>query len=337
MFKPSLSSVLSRRNALSSLLVASCMLAAGFVSTPAMAQSYPNKPIKVVLMFPPGGGSDTQTRLIGEKIKSLIGQPFIVENRPGAGGVIAATAVKGAPADGYTLLHAGMALMTLTPKLNPAATYSETDFVPVAGISTANLVLVARAQFPANNLRELVALAKAKPGEINYGTWGPGSLPHVAGEWLERDKSIRMNAIPYKGEVPLIQDMLGDQPSLGWVTLPALLPHLKSGKFKVIGVAAAHRDPLLPNVPTFSEQGVPDFDLTGWTGFFALKGTPVEVLTLLNARINEVLKMPEVQARIADLGQIVTIMSGAQLGEVVRMTAARLTPTLDQLAPSLKQ
>ena len=337
MSKPSLSSALSRRTAVCSLLAASCMLTGGFFSASALAQSYPNKPIKVVVMFPPGGGSDSQTRLIGDKIRGLIGQPFIVDNRPGAGGIIAATAVKGAPADGYTLLHAGMALMTLTPKLNPAATYSPGDFIPVAGISTANLVLVARAAFPANNVQELVALAKAKPGEINYGTWGPGSLPHVAGERLEYDKGIRMNAIAYKGEVPLIQGMLGDDPSLGWVTLPSLLPHLKSGKLKVIGVAAANRDPLLPNVPTFIEQGVPDFDMTGWTGFFVLKGTPAEVVTLLNAKINEVLKMPEVQSRIAEQGQTVTIMTGAQLGEVVRKTAARLTPTLDKLAPSLQQ
>ena len=335
--KPSRYSALSRRTAVCSLLAATCMLTGGFFSASALAQSYPNKPIKVVVMFPPGGGSDSQTRLIGDKIRGLIGQPFIVDNRPGAGGIIAATAVKGAPADGYTLLHAGMALMTLTPKLNPAATYSPSDFIPVAGISTANLVLVARAAFPANNVQELVALAKAKPGEINYGTWGPGSLPHVAGERLEYDKGIRMNAIAYKGEVPLIQGMLGDDPSLGWVTLPSLLPHLKSGKLKVIGVAAANRDPLLPNVPTFIEQGVPDFDMTGWTGFFVLKGTPAEVVTLLNAKINEVLKMPEVQSRIAEQGQTVTIMTGAQLGEVVRKTAARLTPTLDKLAPSLQQ
>ena len=319
------------------LIMVSSMLAACFVSPIALAQTYPIKPIKVVLMFPPGGGSDAQTRLIGEKIKGLIGQPFIVENRPGAGGIIAANAVIGAPADGYTLLHAGMALMTLTPKLNQATTYSASDFVPVAAISTANLVLAARMDFPVNNLQELVSLAKSKPGEINYGTWGPGSLPHVAGELMDRDMGIRMNAIPYKGEVPLIQDMLGSQPSLGWVTLPALLPHLKSGKFKIIGVAAAQRDPLLPNVPTFVEQGLKDFDLTGWTGIFALKGTPADVVNLLNIKINETLKLPDVQERITSQGQTVTIMSGAQLGEVVRKTTLRLSPTLDMLAPSLKQ
>lgn len=337
MFKSSPLSTLSYRFKWFGIVSFSCFLASCFVSSFALAQSYPVKPIKVVLMFPPGGGSDSQTRLIGEKMKGLLGQPFIVDNRPGAGGILAANAVIGAPADGYTLLHAGMALMTLTPKLNQATTYSASDFVPVAAISTANLVLAARMDFPVNNLKELVSLAKAKPGEINYGTWGPGSLPHVAGELMDRDMGIRMNAIPYKGEVPLIQDMLGDQPSLGWVTLPALLPHLKSGKFKVIGVAAANRDPLLPNVPTFGEQGLPDFDLTGWTGIFALKGTPAEVVTLLNMKINEALKLPDVQERISSQGQTVTIMSGAQLGDVVRKTAVRLSPTLDKLAPSLRQ
>lgn len=323
----------SRRRMLTAGL--SALLAFGAGAGPAMAADYPDKPIKVVLMFPPGGGSDGQTRLIAEKMKALMGQTMIIDNRPGGGGIIAANAVKSAPADGYTLLHAGVALMTLTPRFNPAATYSQSDFVPVAAIATAPPLLAARADFPANNLKELVALSKAGGPPINYGTWGPGSVPEVAGEWLNRETGMKLAAVPYKGEVPVVQDMLGDQLALGWVTLPTLLPHLKAGKFKVLAVASEQREPLLPQVPTFIEQGVPDFVITGWTGIFALKGTPPEVVKLLNAKINEALKMPDVQSRITSQGQQVLVLDSARFGELVKHDAARLAPTLSRLAPSI--
>lgn len=323
----------THRRALALVLFA--LIAFGAYAGAAAAADYPSKPVKVVLMFPPGGGSDGQTRVIAEKMKALLGQPMLIENRPGGGGVIAATAVKTAPADGYTLLHAGAALMTLTPRFNATASYSESDFVPVAAIATAPPMLVARADFPANNLNELIALAKTRREPLQYGTWGSGSVPEVAGEWLNRETGLRLAAIPYKGEVPLVQDMLGDQVPLGWATAPTLLPHLKAGKLKVLGVAAERRERLLPQVPTFIEQGVPDFVISGWTGIFAVKGTSPEVVKLLNARINEALKMPEVQARFTDQGQQVLILDSAAFGEQVKREAARLAPTLDRLATSI--
>ncbi|MEJ8848681.1 tripartite tricarboxylate transporter substrate binding protein [Variovorax rhizosphaerae] len=307
----------------------------GFAGS-ASAATFPDRALKVILMFPPGGGSDSQARLVSEKLSGLLGQPVVVENRPGGGGTIAANAVKSLPADGYTLLHSAIDLMTLTPAFNAAATYSPQDFLPLASIATAPPLLIARSEFPANNVAELVALAKKKPGALSYGTWGPGSVPHVAGEWLQQQTGIQLTSIPYKGEVPLIQDMLGDQLPLGWATLPALLPHLKAGKFKVLGVAAARREPLLPNVPTFIEQGMPDFAISGWMGLFVRKGTPPELVTLLNAKINEVLKMPDVQERIKGVGQTPVISTSAQFGEIVAKDATRLKPTLEALAPAIR-
>lgn len=198
----------ARRQALRAALAAGVAYV-GTSGPSAAAQPFPSRPIKVVLMFPAGGGSDSQARWLGDKFKDLTGQPWIIDNKPGAGGAIAASAVKASPDDGYTLLHSNVAMMSITPQLNAVANFSEADFVPVASITVAYPLLVARADFPANNVKELVSLAKSKPGEVAYGTWGQGSLAHVAGAWLESETGIKLNAVPYKGEVPMLTDMLG--------------------------------------------------------------------------------------------------------------------------------
>lgn len=303
-----------------------------------MAQSFPTKPLKIVLMFPAGGGSsDPQARLVALKLKDELGQAVIVENKPGGGGIIAAEAVKAAPADGYTLVHAGVAMMTLTPKLNSSAHYTDADFTPVASFGTLPNVLVARTEFPASNFTELVALAKKKPGEINYGTWGPGSVPHVAGEWISQELGIKLNPIPYKGEVPLIQDMLGSQVSLGWSSLASALPYIKSGQFKALGITSNTRHPLVPNVKTFIEQGMPNFTIQGWTGLFVRKGTPKEVIDLLHTKLAKVLQTQEVQDHATSVGQRLPPLSIEQFSDLIKTDASRMMPTLDRLAPSLRQ
>ena len=303
-----------------------------------MAQSFPSKPLKIVLMFPAGGGSsDPQARLVAIKLKDELGQPVIGENKPGAGGIIAAESVKSAPADGYTLVHAGVAMMTLTPKLNASAKYTDADFTPVASFGTLPNVLIARSEFPANNFTELVALAKKKPGELNYGTWGPGSVPHLAGEWIDQEMGIKLNPVPYKGEVPLIQDMLGSQITLGWSSLASALPHIKSGQFKALGITSGSRHPLVPNVRTFIEQGVPNFTIQGWTGLFVRKGTPKEIVDLLHTKIAKVLQMPDVQEHATAAGQRLPDLTIEQFSDLIKTDANRMMPTLERLAPSLRQ
>ena len=226
--------------------------------------------------------------------------------------------------------------MNLTPRLNPAVRYSQSDFVPIVSLAVTPPLLVVTSDFPANDVKGLLELARAKPGSLSYGTWGQGSLPHVAGEWLDKLAGTRMTPIPYKGEVPVLQDMLGGQIKLGWVTMPALQPHLQSGKLKVLAIASAQRDPLMPSVPTFVEQGVRDFVITSWTGLFAAKGTPPEIVRQLNDKVREVLRQPEVQERFRGLGLTLVSLSPEQFGSLVAADAARLAPTLDQLATTLK-
>lgn len=326
-----------RRNTLHAIMSLGLAGAGLGTFTRALAQAFPSRPVKVVLMFPPGGGSDSQARWIGEKFKDITGQSMIIDNKPGAGGIIAATATKSAPADGYTLLHSNVAMISITPVLNQAATFNASDFVPVASITVAYPLLVARADFPASNLRELVAMAKAKPGEIAYGTWGQGSLPHVAGAWLESDTGMKLNAVPYKGEVPMLSDMLGGQIALGWMSVSAAQPHIKEGKLKVIGVPAEKRYPQFPQAATFIEQGVPNFVIVSWTGFHAHKNTPTEVVSRLNAIVNEALSMPQLRDRIEAQGQFVVTQTPAQFADAIKLNAARLQPVLTKLAPLMRE
>lgn len=326
-----------RRNALHALMSLGLASAGLGTFTSASAQAFPSRPVRVVLMFPPGGGSDSQARWIAEKFKDITGQPMIIDNKPGAGGIIAAGETRNAPADGYTLLHSNIAIISMTPVFNPAASFSATDFVPVASITIAYPLLVARADFPANNLRELVAMAKAKPGETAYGTWGPGSLPHVAGAWLESETGMKLNAVPYRGEVPLLSDMLGGQIALGWMSVSAAQSHIKDGKLKVIGVPAEKRYSQFPQAATFIEQGVPNFVVVSWTGFHAHKSTPPEVVARLNAIVNEALNMPQLRDRIQDQGQFVVTQTPAQFADAIKQTAARLQPVLTKLAPLIRE
>ena len=326
-----------RRNALHALMSLGLAGAGLGAFTSASAQAFPARPVRVVLMFPPGGGSDSQARWIAEKFKEIAGQPMVIDNKPGAGGVIAASAVKSAPADGYTLVHSNVAMMSMTPAINTAASFSEADFVPVASITVAYPLLVARTDFPASNLKELVAMAKAKPGDSAYGTWGPGSLPHVAGAWLESETGMKLNAVPYKGEVPMLTEMLGGQISLGWMSVSAAQPHIKNGKLKVIGVPAENRYPQFPQAATFIEQGVPNFVVVSWTGFHAPKGTPPEVVAKLNAIVNEALRMPQLRDRIQEQGQSVVTQTPAQFADAIKQNAARLQPVLTKLAPLIRE
>lgn len=321
-----------------SLKISLVLISIPLVTGAVWAQSFPNKPLRIVLMFPAGGGSsDPQARLVALKLRDELGQSVIIENKPGGGGIIAADSVKSAPADGYTLVHAGVAMMTLTPKLNSAAKYTDADFTPVVSFGTLPNVLIARSEFPANNFTELVALAKKQPGEFNYGTWGPGSVPHLAGEWIDQEMGIKLNPIPYKGEVPLIQDMLGGQISLGWSSIASALPYIRSGQFKVLGITSSSRHPMLPNVKTFIEQGMPNFTIQGWTGLFVRKGTPKEVIDLLHAKLSKVLQLPELQAHATSVGQRLSALTIDQFSELIKTDANGMRPTLERLAPSLRQ
>lgn len=313
----------------------------GLCVLPALAQAataFPQRPLKIVLMFPAGGGSsDRQVRLLAERLRVELGQPVIVESRVGGGGIVAAGYVKSEPADGHTILWAGVALMALTPKFNASARYSDADFVPVASLGTTPNVLLARSEFPADDLAGFVKLARAQPGRVSYGNWGFGSVTHVAGEWISRELGITLNPVPYRGEVPLIQDMLGGHLSLGWSSLPSALPYLKSGQFKALAITSSARDPMLPQVKTIAEQGVPDFSIHGWTGLFVRAGTPPAIVAHLHNTINRILQEPEQQANAATMGYNLPPLSVEQFQALIASDLRKMMPTLERLAPQLRQ
>ena len=302
------------------------------------AASFPTKPLKIVMMFPPGGGSsDAQVRALADRLKTELGQPVTVENRVGGGGVIAADYVKGEAADGYTILWAGVALMALTPKFNATARYTDADFTPVASLGTTPNVLLARKDFPVEDLKDLAQMARAKPGELNYGTWGPGSVTHVGGEWFSGEMGIKLNAVPYRGEVPLLQDMLGGHVNLGWSSVPSALPYIKSGQLKPLAISSSARYPTLPDVRTFAEQGVPGFSIQGWTGLFVRAGTPPAVINLLHDKITRILQEPDMQARAEAAGYRLPHLTIEQFKALISADVSKMMPTLDRLAPMVRQ
>ena len=266
----------------------------------ALAQSYPAKPIRVVVPFPPGGGTDIVARTVTPKMAEILGQPFVVENRAGAGGNIGTEAVAKSPADGYTLLVAS-ASTAINVTLVPNLSWSVSDFAPVVLMVVNNHLLAAHPSVPANNVRELLALAKAKPGQVTYASYGSGSSAHLTAELFKLMAGVDLLHVPYKGAAPAVNDLLGGQVNIIFADVAAMLSHLKSGKLKPLGIGATKRFEGLPEVPTIDESGVPGFEAGGFLGLVAPAGTPPAVIQALNAAAQKSLALPEVRERLLGL------------------------------------
>lgn len=267
----------------------------------APAQSYPTKPVRVVVPFPPGGGTDIVARTVTPKMAEILGQPFVIENRAGAGGNIGTEAVAKSPADGYTLLVASASTAintTLVPNLPWAF---ERDFAPVVLMVVNNHLLAAHPSVPANNVRELLALAKAKPGQVTYASYGSGSSAHLTAELFKLAAGVDLLHVPYKGAAPAVNDLLGGQVNIIFADVAAMLSHLKSGKLKPLGIGSTKRFEGLPEVPTIAESGVPGFEAGGFLGLVAPAGTPPAVIQALNAAAQKSLALPEVRDRLLAL------------------------------------
>jgi tripartite-type tricarboxylate transporter receptor subunit TctC len=292
---------------------AALALALGF-ALPSAAQTYPSKPIKMVVPFPPGGAVDILGRLIGERMTEQMGQPVVVENRPGANGNIAAEAVGKSPADGYTILIAGNGLATNTA-LYPGSTVNMLrDFVPVAWVGYAPLIMVMPAAYPAKSMKEVIDAAKASPGKMTYASAGSGSSAHLGAELLKSIAQVDMLHVPYKGGAPAIVDLIGGRVDFMLLDPPQALPHIKSGRLKPMVVGSARRLSLLPEVPTMAEAGYPNIEATVWWGVVAPAKTPPDVVNRLNAEINKALANPGVQQKLADLGVTIEARTPAQFG-----------------------
>ena len=263
----------------------------------AFAQAaYPDKPIHLIVPYPPGGPADTMGRAFGSKLSVALGQPVIVENRPGAGGGVGSAAVAKSAPDGYTLLVGSAGTHAINPAVYANLPYDPLkDFAPVTQLATSGLVLVVTPKLPAKNVKELIELAKAKPGEITFGSPGNGSSPHLAGELLASMSGVRMQHVPYKGSAPALIDVIGGRINFMIDALPTLLPQIKAGTVRAIAWSGPARSKLIPEVPTLAESGVPGYQVVVWFGLFAPAGTPRDVVNRLNAETGKILKLPEVK------------------------------------------
>ena len=270
----------------------------------AVADDYPNKAIRVIVGFPPGGINDIVARVVGERLGQSLGQAIIVENKPGAGGTIGADQVAKSRPDGYTLLMGSVSNIAMAPSQYKALPYDPAkDFAPVVLVAAAPNVLVVNPEFPVQSVKELIALARQKPGAINYASAGLGTSNHLTVELLQVMTGVQLNHVPYKGDAPGTADVVAGQVPMIFPTLPVALPFIKSGKLRPIAVSSAARSSLLPDIPTVAESGgLPEFEVSVWVGIFAPAGTPKEIVNRLNSEIAKIVRVPGVRERLAGLG-----------------------------------
>ena len=279
-----------------------------------VAQAFPTKPVKIVVPWTPGGGVDTLARIVQPKLAEGLGQPVLVDNKAGATGTIGVDFVAKSDPDGYTLIVGSPGNMSVTPVLNPKLSYKPLiDFAPVSmGVHISN-ILVVNPSLPANNVAELIALARAQPGKITYASSGVGSSLHLAGELLKLVAKIDMLHVPYKGTSQAMADVIGGQTQV-FFSDPSALPHVKAGKLRALAQTTKVRSPSIPDLPTVGESGVPGFDVTNWYAFFAPAGTPPAVIARLSAEFVKVLSSPEIKSKLAAVGQDAAPSTPQQLG-----------------------
>ena len=272
------------------------------VAGSALAQ-YPAKPVRVVVPYPPGGTTDILARLIAAKLTLSLGQSFIVENRPGASGAIGSQAVAKAPADGYTLLMGTASTHGVNSALSKSLPYDAIrDFSPITVVGGTPNVILVHPELPAQNLAGLLALARDKPGKLNFGSTSLGGTPHMSAELLKMMTGVDIVHVPYKGAGPMLADLLGAQIQIGFDNLPSSMGHIRSGKVRALAVTTPKRWPGAPEIPTVSESGVAGYEVSGWFGLLAPSGTPRPVIDAVYRAVGATLKQPEVQKQMLELG-----------------------------------
>jgi tripartite-type tricarboxylate transporter receptor subunit TctC len=281
-------------------------IVAALLPLAAYSQAFPSKAIKIIVPYSPGGTTDLVARLVAQKLSERLGQPVVVDNKPGANGMIGSDLVAKSPPDGYTLGIASPGSHAANASLYKTMTYDTVkDFTPVTLAVSAPMLLVAHPSLGVSNVRELIAAAKAKPGTISYASGGSGSSQHLAMELLKSMAGIEMTHVPYKGSAASYPDLLGGTVKLEMDVLPTSLPHVKGGRLKVLATGAAKRLPMLPDVPTVAESGIPGYESSAWYGFVAPANLPPEVLQKLNAEIVRALREPDVLEKLTGAGVIV--------------------------------
>jgi tripartite-type tricarboxylate transporter receptor subunit TctC len=289
-------------------------LLAATLSTVALAQAWPTKPVRFVVPYPPGGTSDILARTIGEKLGTALGQPVVVENKPGANGNVGADYVAKAAPDGYTFLLADIGAIAISPSVYPSLPFDPVkNFAPVTMVAYSPHILVVHPSVPAKSVAELVALAKSKPGKLNYAASSTGSAPHLAGVEFAQRAKIDWNYIPYKGGAQAITDVVGGQADLLFNGMLATYPNVKGGKLRILAVSSANRLASIPDVPTVAESGYPGFETGSWQGILAPPGTPPEIVGRLGGEVQKILATPEMKEKLAAQGADVRVTTGPEL------------------------
>jgi tripartite-type tricarboxylate transporter receptor subunit TctC len=296
----------------------------------ASAQTYPGKPVRLVVAYAAGGTVDIVSRIIAPKLSDNLGQQVIVDNRAGGGAIIGTDVVAKAAPDGYTLLMANPA-HAANPALRKKLPYDAVkSFDPVALVALSASFLVVHPSLPVKSVRELVALAKSRPGQLNYASSGTGGAGYLAMELFKNTTGIDVVHVPYKGAAPALTEVIGGQVPMMFVTAPTVMPHIKAGRLRVLAVSSAKRQTLQPDVPTIAESGYPGFENTDWYGVVAPAGTPAAVIAKLNAEINKLLTLPDVKERIAALGAEIGGGTPEQLGNRIKFEVARWAKVIKQ-------
>ncbi len=320
-----------RRGVFAALCATACLpLSTLYPAANALAQAWPAKPIKLIAPYPPGGGVDTVSRLFAERLGARLTQSVTVDNKPGAGATIGADALAKSPADGYTLMVGSITDYAIAPHIHKNLPFDmRRDFVPIVEMAYGTVVLVVNADLPAKTVRELVALAKAKPGEFSYASSGIGGLQHLNGEMFKQMAGIDLVHVPYKGTAQFLPDLLSGRVPMSIDSLPAHLPHIRSGKTRALAVASRARAPTLPEVPTMSEAGITGYESATNYTLFAPAGMARDIVERLNRESNAVLQMPEVREKLLSLGIVVA-------GGSVDAVEKRIPSEMDKWARVIK-
>jgi tripartite-type tricarboxylate transporter receptor subunit TctC len=308
------------------------LVALGFCPDPGHAQPYPARPIKVIVPTPAGGPVDVIARLVANYLTSAVGQPVVVDNRPGAGNTLGSKEAAQAEPDGYTLLYSSASGLVFAPMLQKNAGYDPmTSYDPIVLVAQSSTILVVHPSVPVKSVQELVAYAKANPGKVNFSSGGIGVLPHLIGEWFKSRAGIDIVHVPYRGGGPSINDLVGGQVQMTFEGTSVLLPLIETGKLRALAVTSAKRLPQLPDVPTMTESGFPGFVSTSWTGLLAPARTPREVIDKLNAQVNEGLKSAELKAALAKVSNEPVGGTPQDFADMIKGDIAKWAPVVKAL------
>ena len=304
-----------------------------FFTTLVLAQDYPGKPIRMVVGFPPGGGTDVVARILAPRMSELLGQPLVIENRPGATGTLAAGQVAKSPPDGYTIMMGHVSVNAIAPALFSNLSYDVLkDFAPIALAAAVPHIVTVHPSMPAQFLKELIAHLKSQPGKLTFPSAGNGSMPHLAGEIFKSLAGVQVMHVPYKGTGQSMQDLLGGQHLVAFDTMPAASPHVRSGKLRALAVSSSKRVPSFPDVPTAEEAGLPGYVVSTWYGLFAPAGTPGAIVNRLHAEAVKAMQTPDTKAKLDGIGAEGTVSrSPEEFAALVRADTARYAKIVKEI------